>query len=163
MVGAFIDRRLLRALQGRMIRDAEIEKRFFDPGGPLGSFMARADLGLLLGLYHKFMRDEMLIISYIRNRFAHYPYPLDFSAKKILDDCKKLRLPSERLHRVSVVSEDEDINVWPPPEPAEPRERFIYSAQIILAQLLDCIRDPIAPPVPIWRDGGARSPPGPRP
>ena len=150
MVGAFIDRRLYRALRSRMHRDKEIENRFFGSSGPLGRFMARADLGFMLGLYDRTVRDEMLIISYIRNRFAHIPYPLDFGDKKIGQDCNNLRLPTDRIHLVHP-------GTTPPKDPTEPRERFIYSAQIILAELLQRVRDPVAPPTPAWRGSAPRT------
>lgn len=58
--------------------------------GPLSSFAGRIALAFALNIITAEMRDDMLTIKAIRNRFAHPPGRLDFSDPEIVALCKRL-------------------------------------------------------------------------
>jgi hypothetical protein len=79
-----------------MHRDAEAEGRMFKGYGPLNTFAARIDLGLLLGIYPKEFWVRLHLIRKIRNEFAHNMQPTTFRSQRAL--CAKLAV-SKGTHR----------------------------------------------------------------
>jgi DNA-binding MltR family transcriptional regulator len=56
--------------------DLDERNQLFGESGPLTSLAAKARLGHALGLYGRVTRDDIILISKIRNAFAHSPQSL---------------------------------------------------------------------------------------
>jgi DNA-binding MltR family transcriptional regulator len=82
VAGAFLDERLLKLIQARMISRAVANKfnSFFEGHGPLATFAARTHLAYLLGFIADNAYQDICVIRDIRNRFAHSSEDFDFSA-----------------------------------------------------------------------------------
>ncbi|MCP3444201.1 hypothetical protein [Bradyrhizobium sp. CCGUVB14] len=86
---SILEEHLLDAIQARLNRHDATEKKVFNGYGPLATFSARIDLGLLLGLYPEEGHTKLHLIRRIRNNFAHSMHPISFKSQR--GDCNKLR------------------------------------------------------------------------
>ena len=59
----------------------------------MGTLGAKAAMGYLLGLFSEASMKELETFGLIRNRFAHFHKPLDFTDHNIRDWVKSLRTP----------------------------------------------------------------------
>jgi DNA-binding MltR family transcriptional regulator len=119
VLGTFIDDLLKQLLLQRLLghlrqvgllgekKVSETVERLFDPDRPLGSFSARTDMCLAMGLIGPVAHGDLGYIRQIRNRFAHYiSLPTgagdmdaaSFKIRQILDWCNNLKLvkPSKK-------------------------------------------------------------------
>lgn len=64
--------------------------RQLDVFRPFRSFGAKIKIALALGWIDREIHDGLTTVNRIRNRFAHYPKPIDFSDEKITQDCQAL-------------------------------------------------------------------------
>lgn len=69
--GSYIDAKLTKALQQHLVRDYEVQKKLFRPGGALGAFETKIRLAYLTGLIGPEFHHDLLIIKAVRNKFAH--------------------------------------------------------------------------------------------
>lgn len=94
IAAAVLEDHLLAVIKAKLTTDEKIEDKMFRGYGPLASFSARIDLGLLLGLYEKDFHKDLHRIREIRNEFAHNLAPLSFrSSQQIRDLCRLLEPP----------------------------------------------------------------------
>lgn len=78
-------------IANRFVDDPCICKRMLSDGmAPLGSFAARINIALLLGLIAKEVHAVLHSIREIRNAFAHEPTRITFGSKPISDVCHGL-------------------------------------------------------------------------
>jgi hypothetical protein len=68
--GALLDQSLQVAVELRMRQDKDALRKVFKPNGPMGG-QNKVDLGYLLYMYEKDVRDVLTAIFTIRNYFAH--------------------------------------------------------------------------------------------
>lgn len=100
---------LIRFMKAGSDLDHDERHQLFGEAGPLTSLAAKARLGHALGLYGRVTRNDIIIISKIRNAFAHSPQSLNFDHPLIYENCRHL----EALHAyreagiISVVRESE--------------------------------------------------------
>ncbi len=90
--------------------------------GPLSTFAAKTRMAYALGVFDAAVRDELSLIRYIRNAFAHTKEVLTFESTLIVDACNELRIPNKwRLANQT--------------EPHKPRDRFRISAEFLFLYL----------------------------
>ena len=89
---AYLEERLVAAIKARTNRNQAIENRLYMGAGPLASFSAKIDLGLLLGIYEQRVHRFLRTVKDIRNAFAHNPNPINFETQKIKDLCATIDL-----------------------------------------------------------------------
>jgi hypothetical protein len=143
---ALVENLLRRALESRMRLGTPLEKRtargLFGTMGPLSSFSAKIDLGLLLGLYPEDVRGDLHRIRDVRNQFAHDEAPRDFVYPKIAEHCAKFWLP----HHLFIVATTGGSPGFPP----DPRGRYMLTVKLLVALLQRAVVNPHPPPDPLW-------------
>jgi hypothetical protein len=82
---------LIRFMEAGDELDIDERNQLFGESGPLTSLAAKARLGHALGLYGRVTRDDIILISKIRNAFAHSPQSLSFDNPLIYDNCRHLK------------------------------------------------------------------------
>ncbi len=75
IMAGFLDAKLTDAIKACLRSDKDYLTKLFKPGGPIGAFGTKVDLGYLLKLYRKETRRDLEAVVTIRNRFAHAPEP----------------------------------------------------------------------------------------
>jgi hypothetical protein len=88
---ALVEESLLRSLELRF-RQSSVKEVMFKPGGTLGDFFAKINLGYLLYMYERPAHSALLGIAGIRNVFAH-----QLSISRFDAEDAKLREGFERL------------------------------------------------------------------
>jgi DNA-binding MltR family transcriptional regulator len=147
IIGAALVESLLRqALESRMRVKSPLEKRtakrLFGTMGPLSSFSAKIDLGVLLGLYPEEVRGDLHRIREVRNQFAHEEEPRDFAYPIISDHCAKFWLP----HHLFIVATAGGSQAFPP----DPRGRYMLTVKLLVSLLQRAVVNPHPPPDPLW-------------
>jgi hypothetical protein len=75
---AIVENRLTDALRGYMRRDEKVADELFRPEGALGAFGRKIKLGYMLGLYGQDLKDDLVLLTKIRNAFARRVPVSDF-------------------------------------------------------------------------------------
>jgi DNA-binding MltR family transcriptional regulator len=89
---ARLDDALKRAIQARMIDDADLKDNMFHETGPIGSLGVRIRFGYMMGVYTKTSYKELKAINNIRNAFAHSEDAYDFKHKKVSGLCSSMAI-----------------------------------------------------------------------
>jgi hypothetical protein len=110
--------------------------------GPLSSFSAKIDLGVLLGLYPEEVRRDLHRLRDVRNQFAHEQEPRNFCYPKISEICAKFWLP----HNLFIVA----TSGGPQGFPADARGRYILTVKLLVSLLRRAVVTPHPPPDPLW-------------
>jgi hypothetical protein len=95
VMAAVIDEQLNDLLQSRLAAHRKVAKKLFGGVGPLATFSARIDLGLLLGLYDEGFAKMLHSIRDIRNTFAHNTYPLSLASPEVQQKAAGLNFMKE--------------------------------------------------------------------
>lgn len=82
---AIVENRLTDALRAYTRPDESVSKELFRPEGALGTFGQKVKLGYRLGLYEKDLKDDLVLLTKIRNAFAHRVDITDFETSPIRD------------------------------------------------------------------------------
>lgn len=85
---SILEEHLFEAIRSKLEGHDQVAKTMFGGYGPLASFSARIDLGLLLGLYPEAAHKRLHLIRGIRNNFAHSMQPISFKSQR--GECAKL-------------------------------------------------------------------------
>jgi hypothetical protein len=83
----------------------------FSPNGAMGTFGQKIKLGYMLGLYEQDLKDDLVLLSRIRNAFAHRVEITSFESPPIRDqmDCMTvLKVHRDLLERLRKESKPED-------------------------------------------------------
>jgi hypothetical protein len=143
---AFVESLLRQSLESRLRVGTALERRtanrLFATMGPLSSFSAKIDLGVLLGLYPETVQGDLHRLREVRNQFAHEHEPRDFGYAKISEICAKFWLP----HHLFIVS----TSGGPQACPADARGRFILTVKLLVSLLRRAVTTPHPPPDPLW-------------
>jgi hypothetical protein len=93
MASALLEQALKTAICCRITDHGDdVRKAWFEgDNAPFGTFAAKIQLGMALGIYGPVMHGQLIRIKNIRNQFAHCSVPLDFSNPVVRDEVKKLR------------------------------------------------------------------------
>jgi DNA-binding MltR family transcriptional regulator len=125
MVSTALDQALELAILSHFghVSDEEARRMFDDASnGPLGTFSARIKAGYALGIYPRGARDELDLLRYIRNAFAHSWEQIGFSTPAIKAGCNALQIPNQSAIR-------------PENHASTAKERFLLSARVLYAYL----------------------------
>jgi DNA-binding MltR family transcriptional regulator len=110
LASATLDSELEALLVRHFARHTELEDKdrdlLFGENGPLSSLGAKARLGHAIGLFGMITRDDIILISKIRNAFAHAPRSLDFDNELIIENCLHLRALSAYKENGLLTSEE---------------------------------------------------------
>jgi hypothetical protein len=129
-----------------------VEQKTFQGDGPLATFSAKIDLGLLLGLYTPQIHKQFHRIRKIRNEFAHNMKPITFRSQKVRDLCANLKFgpraqriffePFERMEPGDFKDIATELAKVLRPTNV-PRRQFMRSVQflMVLLALMRVVRD----------------------
>jgi DNA-binding MltR family transcriptional regulator len=121
----------LGALLERFLLKSSVSEKLLDPrSGALGSFGARADAGYSLGLVEKPLYQDLLVLSELRNQFAHHHLALNFSIPSVVEQCEKLSYAAD-LKDGSSSNPLMEASLL-----QHPRNRFVLSVVLISQRLL---------------------------
>lgn len=87
--GAFLDTSLEHILRSFLPESEEV-KKLLEPNGLLGSYGSRLKMTYCLGLIDKIIKDDLILIGKIRNKFAHDLF-ISFEDKNIASWCRELK------------------------------------------------------------------------
>jgi hypothetical protein len=91
VAAALLEEQLLHTIKSALTRHESVEHKMFQGDGPLATFSAKIDLGLLLGLYTPQIHKQFHRIRKIRNEFAHNMKPITFRSQQVRDLCANLK------------------------------------------------------------------------
>jgi hypothetical protein len=77
------------------------DRELFGNNSPLGTFDFKIRIGFILRIFGKETRDNLEVVRWIRNAFAHAKIPIKFSDKALMDACSLLTIPSVLLPPVA--------------------------------------------------------------
>ncbi|MCE7982443.1 MAG: hypothetical protein DYG89_14715 [Caldilinea sp. CFX5] len=123
IIGAsLIDKQLEEAIRVRLLCNSAT-KELFKLSGPMHSFSAKINLAFALGLYGSHVYNDLNLIRKIRNDFAHFEIPINFTTQSISNRCSELWLPKHV-----------EIN-HQPLSPKEPRDQYLRAVNILNSML----------------------------
>ena len=154
VAATFVEDHLTRLLRRNLEQDDNLLEELFRPGGPLGDFGVKIDLGYLMGLYSKLAWKELDTIKKIRNDFAHKMEVRNFTHDRARELTNNLKLWEMQQIKISApeglsvqtklivtigqtleVGEQETL-MFPAPDAATPathRERFVNACKFYIA------------------------------
>jgi mannitol operon repressor len=91
VAAAFIDSKLAETLQAYLLTDKLSNDLIYGANAPLGTFSARAQISLALGLIDRVEYDEIHLVRKIRNLFAHEKHGISFKDDRVKKLCSKLQ------------------------------------------------------------------------
>jgi hypothetical protein len=94
---AIVENRLTDALKAYMRPDESVSKELFRPEGALGTFGQKVKLAYMLGLYEEDLKNDLVLLTKIRNAFAHRVEITDFDTSPIRDFMD--RMTTLKVHR----------------------------------------------------------------
>ncbi len=157
---AAVDRALKDLLLANLIKNEHSEKMLFAPNYPLSSVQAKAHLAFMMGLINKEIRGDLIALSNIRNRFAHYEETETFEDKKVCEELAKLKT-SDAKYMLSKLPSEWRSN---PELLAQAKEQlsggfvFEHNISAILRILQDRLRQ-ASQPSPMPSDASPDTPP----
>lgn len=90
VAAAFVEEHLTLLIRDRLQHDSKLERDMFRPGGPLGDFGVKINLGYFLSLYTKNAWKELDTIKRIRNEFGHTIEMSSFDQSPVREWCMNL-------------------------------------------------------------------------
>jgi len=136
--GAILDDSLFRALDLRLRMNTSVKQKMFKIGGALGNLGPKIDIGYLLYMYEKPIRDAMYGIEKVRNFFAHnLVADLQSENPKLIKAMANLKLHEGLTHYTNPVTgkpatDDPLMKIEPI---IGPRDIFIINLKICLLAL----------------------------
>ena len=116
IAAAYLEDRLRGGIIQKLRRDSKATKNIIDdlfrPGGPIGSFSVKIQLGFLMRIYGKQVFHELKTINKIRNKFAHvigHNTALSFESEMISSMCNELKIIE---HYVLPLSDSKHLNIF---------------------------------------------------
>jgi hypothetical protein len=111
---------------------------------PLGTFSAKIDMALAIGLFGLKVYHDLTIIREIRNTFAHEMKRITFNTRSIRDMCNNLWIPKHISLPVG------DPRIDPPKLATEPREQYLHTVNAINGGLYtEMVRQPAEKAKPV--------------
>ncbi len=84
---SYLDSRLQNAIRHRLCPGKKQLDKLLGVHGAAGTFSARIDLAMLIGIIGTKPAKALHIIRGVRNEFAHHPAPMDFETPVIASKC----------------------------------------------------------------------------
>ena len=151
IAAAYLEESLVVAIKSRTNRHEAIENRLYKGAGPLASFSAKIDLGLLLGIYEPKVHQFLRTVKDIRNAFAHNPKPMNFGTKKIAALCAKIDLGLNTTLDITPPGGETEIVKIDIQSDSTPKTAFLNAIKFLLLALELEVKTPPprvpAPPV----------------
>jgi hypothetical protein len=94
---AIVENRLTDAFRAYMRHDEKVANELFRPDGALGAFGQKIKLGYMLGLYGQDLNDDLVLLTKIRNAFAHRVDITGFEVSPVRDWMDKMT--TLKVHR----------------------------------------------------------------
>lgn len=88
---ALIEEELKAAIITRFTHKGDIAKAIFEPNSALNTYEARVSLGFLLGVFNGDLKDALIGVSKIRNKFAHLPEIGSFNEAALHNPIKNVK------------------------------------------------------------------------
>ncbi len=134
---AIVEDQLGANLQDFLHHAPTMADRFLFNNGPVATFSAKIDLGLLVGFYSAAVHAELTTIRKIRNKFAHSLEVKGFGDQQISDWAKNLTLGEIHSADTADTSRKPSSSIWfavsgRDKAIATPRGRFLLSVQALL-------------------------------
>jgi DNA-binding MltR family transcriptional regulator len=139
---SFLEDRLAALLQAWLVDEPNVVSKMFGGSGPLATFSAKIDMGLLLGILEKSRHRELHLIRDIRNKFAHGLDALTFETPRIRDQCENFSPPTfseppymdaAELEKIKQTDFDQWMVEWisaASSGPDTPRERYLIAVRM---------------------------------
>src|SRR5450759_1487344 len=108
---AIVENRLTDVLRAYMRPDERVANELFSPNGALGTFGHKIQLGYMLHLYAKDLKDDLVLLTKIRNSFAHRVDIISFETSPVrdwMDGMTVLKVHRELLERLKKESKPDD-------------------------------------------------------
>lgn len=100
IAGAFLEQRLEEAIKALLVKNTDVENQMFKGKGPLATFSAKIDMGLLLGLYDERTAKVLHNVRRVRNEFAHKLGRATFETQNIRALCNNFAAVKENRFKV---------------------------------------------------------------
>lgn len=100
IAGAFLEQRLEEAIKALLVKNTHVENQMFKGKGPLATFSAKIDIGLLLGLYEERTAKVLHNVRKVRNEFAHKLGRATFETQNIRALCNNFAPVRENTFKV---------------------------------------------------------------
>jgi DNA-binding MltR family transcriptional regulator len=146
VLAAILEDHLTAVLKFLMRRDEAVAKELFKSTGPLGPFGTKIRMGYMLRVLHQTTYKDFLIVSRIRNRFAHDLILTTFEDQQITAWIKNMHVYSilvQMAEHLTALARDE-----PEPEPREPqrpmrvsRKGMAFIARMNLVTMNDAYKE----------------------
>jgi len=91
MGGSFLDSRLKKLIEKKVIDDSKIVGQFLEFNGAAGTFSSRIDFCYLIGLLPKSVHSDLHLIRKIRNEFGHRVDVISFDSQEIKSRCERMQ------------------------------------------------------------------------
>jgi len=139
---SFLEDRLAELLQAWLFDEPKVVDKMFGGSGPLATFSAKIDMGLLLGILEKSRHRELHLIRRIRNTFTHGLEAVTFETPKIRDQCENFSPPTfldspyidpAELEKIKQTDFDQWMVEWVSAAssgPDTPRERYLIAVRL---------------------------------
>lgn len=135
-----VERRIDQLFEIGFRPDKIVYNELFQPSGALGNYAVKVRLAYMLGWFQKDFYEDLLLISKIRNRFAHEIEVKDFSENRIfawLSNMKSYQLLPGMLEHAKKRARDERGKPKPPKKSGEPRQVSAAGYYLILKHTYD--------------------------
>jgi hypothetical protein len=148
VAAAFVERDLQNAIEARLCPDPNLVAKLFKPGGPVGDFGTKADLGFLLRIYDSDVHADLGNLVWIRNRFAHHRKPLQFDSRDIRKRIDEFRLiKRDKYPQIPGKGLPEENRTIPKVlGTANPRDKFIATVKLLAITLWAASHDLVIGP-----------------
>jgi hypothetical protein len=145
VAATFVQTCLTATLRERLYFNRQADEQMFGGMGPLGTFSAQINLGLMIGVYSDMVRKELHAVRKIRNSFAHDLGIRSFSDPEVRDKAMSLRIAERYTADQDSAESDfnfdrkQPISKWPywQARPdldlilSDPKERFLLECQAL--------------------------------
>lgn len=123
-----LEKRIDQIFEAILRRDEKVKNELFRPSGAMGSYGAKVQLAYLLGWLGPELHSDLITVSKIRNRFAHFIEVKDFSDQKIsawLANLKGATLLPDIIEKAKkdAEKEEEETKLIPVGEPQPLRKK----------------------------------------
>jgi DNA-binding MltR family transcriptional regulator len=113
---AIVENRLTALLKAAMKPDDKVHEDLFRPSGPIGSLATKIKLAYMLGLIHPDVYEDLLLVTKIRNEFAHSVKITSFddpSVKSRIGQLRALKVwkSVEQKSKAEAAASPDDSNV----------------------------------------------------
>ena len=116
-------------LCGWLIPNVNEAQVFDNETSPLRTFNAKIIMGYSLGIYGEITRDDLHIMRYIRNAFAHSPRAITFDTPNVTTLCLRLAYldHAEAVHSATTHSPISSVT--------DPRHKLLQTARLLIIDL----------------------------